>query len=162
MQKARLSRLRLSRRGVAAVEFALIAPILIALLGASVDLGRAIITAIRLETAVRSGAEFIVQNPGADIADVRTVVETAYGTGATAAVTWPRCACLNATTGVPVSAPGAADPNLCTSLNCPGGVVGYRDVTASAPFARIFPAGIYTAFVANVGNTITRNVTVRI
>ncbi|WP_237213600.1 TadE/TadG family type IV pilus assembly protein [Falsiroseomonas oryziterrae] len=151
-----------SRRGVAAVEFALIAPLLIALLGASVDLGRAIITAIRLETAVRSGAEFIIQNPGADPATVQTVVRDAFGTGATATVTWPRCACLNATTGSPESAPGAADPNLCTSLNCPGGIVGYRDVTASAGFTAFFPARLYTAFVANVGGTITRNVTVRI
>jgi len=158
----RLPRLLASRRGVAAVEFALIAPILIALLGASVDLGRAIIIAIRLETAVRSGAEFIVQNPSAANADVQTVVENAFGTGATATATFPRCACLDASTGALTGALAAADSGFCLSLNCAGGVVGYRDVTASAAFARIFPAGIYTAFVANVGGTITRNVTVRI
>ncbi|MCB4824757.1 TadE family protein [Roseicella aerolata] len=54
----RLPRLLRQRHGVAALEFAIAAPVLILLLMAVIDFGRAIDQSIRLETAARAGAQY--------------------------------------------------------------------------------------------------------
>lgn len=51
------------QRGVAALELAVAAPLLILLLFAIIDFGRAIDQNIRLETAARSGAQYALSFP---------------------------------------------------------------------------------------------------
>lgn len=150
-------------RGVAAVEFALIAPVLVALLGATTDLGRGIERAIMLETAARSGAEWLGLNPFDALANdvsqaaVRSAMAPAL-TGlpnATVTVSNSVCLCPDANgrvTGTPsVGACGTA---------CATGIARFRTIRVSEPFNVIFPT---TNFIPGSGTrTIERRVTVRL
>ena len=60
--KLRLSR-RPRRRGVSAVEFALVLPVLLTLVGGAVDFGRCFYTHIAVTNAARAGAEFASTHP---------------------------------------------------------------------------------------------------
>lgn len=62
--------------GSAAVEFALIAPVLVLMLIAVVDLGLVMIDNVRLSSAVRAGAQFAMQDPD-DKTSIRTVAVNA-------------------------------------------------------------------------------------
>jgi Flp pilus assembly protein TadG len=53
----------LGRRGMAALEFALAAPLVVLVFGAVYDLGRAIDQTIRLANAVRAGAQYAIAYP---------------------------------------------------------------------------------------------------
>ncbi len=163
-------RTRLNRRGVAAVEFALIAPILVILLGAATDLGRAIERAIRLENAARAGAQLLTVNPLATSADAEAAMRAAFepfgsisGVTFTPNVTGASCGCLDATTGAVLSSP-APSTNACPVPSCPnnnlGGVVVYRTVRAQATFAPLFPTSQLIPF-NNLG-TLQRDVVVRL
>lgn len=76
------------RRGVAAVEFALVTPIFCLLLAGIVDLGGALFTKFRLDSAVTAGANFAQVNAGnvnstngQTLANnIATIVETSQGT----------------------------------------------------------------------------------
>src|ERR1019366_1729717 len=80
-------RSRRDARGAAAVEFALIAPILCLLLAGAVDFGGALYTNLRLDTAVAAGANYAQVNAanvssanGAALAaNIANVVETSEG-----------------------------------------------------------------------------------
>ena len=61
----RLLRLAAARRSIAAVEFALLAPVFIIVLAGTVDLGFAIYTWSRLQGALAAGANYALMNPGA-------------------------------------------------------------------------------------------------
>src|SRR3954468_19227017 len=56
-------RCRTDRAGAALVEFALIAPVLISLLGGAVDLGGAIALSLRVENAAHTGAQYATRMP---------------------------------------------------------------------------------------------------
>lgn len=58
--------------GSAAVEFALISPVLVLMLIALVDLGLAMMDSVRLASAVRAGAQFAMQDAD-DKASIKTV-----------------------------------------------------------------------------------------
>lgn len=66
----RLARFTASRRGATAVEFALIAPCLLLIVMACVDLPRAIATGRRLSLAAGSMADLISRGDTTDLADV--------------------------------------------------------------------------------------------
>lgn len=53
----------LRRRGVSAVEFALVLPVLLILVGGAVDFGRCFYTHIAVTNAARAGAEFASTHP---------------------------------------------------------------------------------------------------
>lgn len=61
----RIARWRRCKRGVAAVEFALVAPILAFMLLAGVDMGRAIAERMAMDHALRAGAQESMKDPGA-------------------------------------------------------------------------------------------------
>jgi Flp pilus assembly protein TadG len=77
------------RRGVAAVEFALVTPIFCLLLAGIVDLGGALYTKFRLDSAVTAGANFAQVNAGnvnstngQTLANnIATIVETSQAAG---------------------------------------------------------------------------------
>ena len=68
------------RRGVAATEFALVAPILAFILLASIDLGRALTERMAIDHALRAGAQRAMADPGtASVLDVmRRTAETNF------------------------------------------------------------------------------------
>jgi hypothetical protein len=63
--------------GNAAVELALILPILIVLLAGLIDFGRAYFTAMELENAARAGAQYGLLNGSTDLAGVENTVRGA-------------------------------------------------------------------------------------
>ena len=67
-------RLQRAEDGVSAIEFALFAPILVFLVLATVDLGRALTERISMGHVIRSGAQVAMRDPGAE--EVQTVLET--------------------------------------------------------------------------------------
>jgi Flp pilus assembly protein TadG len=149
---------RIDSRGVAAVEFAMIAPILISLLGAAVDLGRGIQQGIRLETAARVGAQFVTLKPEATMSEISTTVLSALS-GVSGVVVSPGssnvCLCPDST-GAITGTPSAA---TCSTV-CTTGLARFRTITVRASFSPIFPTSQYVPW--NALGTISRDVTARI
>jgi Flp pilus assembly protein TadG len=88
------------RKGVAAVEFAVVAPVLITLLAGAANIGFAVDHAIALANAARAGAQHIIAQPG-DAAGARTAAQAVLP-GSTAAVSPMACTCpasVSAATG---------------------------------------------------------------
>lgn len=78
--------MQLGQRGLSAMEFALWGPVLILLLFGGFDLANQAQTAIRLEHAVRAGAQVAFANP-ADTTTIRQAVLNAFPGLTTAEVT---------------------------------------------------------------------------
>lgn len=98
-----LRRCRIRRRGAAAVEFALVAPLFILLLLGMIEVGRAIMVQQIITNASREGARSAVLD-GATATDVETFVNT-YLTNASlpaATVTFPQGDPESAGFGAPV------------------------------------------------------------
>jgi len=156
------------RRGVAAVEFALVTPIFCLLLAGIVDLGGALYTKFKLDAAVTAGANFAQVNAGnvnstngQTLANnVATIVETSQGSswaddgvivnnGPTATVSGgastPSGTATNADVCYcPTGTPGAftwGSPATCGNA-CPGTNTGYAGkfvtITASHAYTPIF------------------------
>ncbi|HYG85168.1 MAG TPA: TadE/TadG family type IV pilus assembly protein [Azospirillum sp.] len=91
-----IRRLTASRDGNVAVEFALIAPVLILLFTGLIDLGRAFYDGMALETAARSAVQYARQNPG-DTTGIRAAALTGSGVPMGATVDPPKqfCECPN-------------------------------------------------------------------
>ncbi len=145
-----LSRLGGCRRATAALEFGIIAPLLLLLLSATVDIGGAMHQTIRLENAARAGMQFAISFPD-DTAGIRAAAAAALG-GAIAdmnVVVGPiLCACPG----------GSVAPVSCTGTPCAGAAAGvYRTVTVTTPYAAIVGIG---AFV--VPNTLTGEAIARV
>lgn len=109
--------MRIGNRGVAAAEFALVAPVLVLLLLGTFDVATLMQTSIRLERAARSGAQFAMAN-STDMAAIQSRVIAAWPTLTTADVPLPVSACECA--GVTV---------LCTA-SCQSGLVQTVTITA--------------------------------
>jgi Flp pilus assembly protein TadG len=142
-----LSRLRGCRRATAALEFGIIAPLLLLLLSATVDIGGAMHQTIRLENAARAGAQFAMSFPD-DTTGISTATTDALGGAAATIVVAQLCACPG----------GGAAPVNCDGTPCGGAAAGvYRTVTVTTPYAAIVGIG---AFV--VPNTLTGEAVVRV
>ena len=142
---ASLPRLARDCTGVAAVEFAVVAPVLITLLGAAVDLGTAVDRSIRLENAARTGAQYATRKPGdatgAQTAAMAALTAVPGWSGATVTVGQMQCECL--------SANGAGGGNLSSancSATCSNGMARYITVTAMRSFTPIFPTSAFIPF----------------
>lgn len=112
MSRRPLSRLAGDRRGGAAVEFALIAPVLAALLAVLISVWGDVTSVVRMRAAVHAGAGYL-RAGGADPEMVRTVVVRAWEdmpSGAEVTVA-ESCACGDAAGGCAVLCP-AGDPPL--------------------------------------------------
>lgn len=89
LRRPRRASLLVDRRGVAAVEFALLTPVFCLLLAGVVDLGGALFTKFQLDAAVTAGANFAQINAanvgstnGQALADnIATIVQTSQGVG---------------------------------------------------------------------------------
>lgn len=143
-----------SRRGVAALEFALTMPVLLILLGGLTDFGFALWDKAKLADAVAIGAQYAYLNAGSTTLQqsVQTLVSTASGISSSTlsvTATAPASYCL---AGTPPALASSTMP--CTDGTAPGK---YMTITASYPYPAILPA--YSML---VGKTLTESTTVRI
>ncbi|KAA2211299.1 TadE/TadG family type IV pilus assembly protein [Teichococcus oryzae] len=132
-----LARLRRCRRGVSALEFALVGPVLALLALGGFDLGNAALQSLRLAAAARAGAQYAFTQP-------------TDSAGITAAIRANLPGWTDVTVPAPVLVCRCEDG---TSVNCAGGACGgippalyvtlaaTRPFTASTPLtATLFPA----------------------
>jgi len=155
------------RRGVAAVEFAIIAPLYILLMAGMVNLGTAIYVKMTVDSAITSASTYalskgdsITAAGAATIADqIASMLATELGFAeATISVAVNKGATLSISGGVKKTSGNATDADLCycpsrsggqiewgspatCASPCPdGGFAGkFVAVTASRPFSPIFP-----------------------
>jgi Flp pilus assembly protein TadG len=137
LRVVRLPRRLRDRRGVAAVEFALLAPILITLLASVVDLGLAIERSIRLETSAQAGAQYILRFPN-DTDGAATAAEAAAGSGATATATPLPCQCP--------AADGTNGAEVACNGTCATGMARYVRVSVTRSYTPIFPTSFLIPF----------------
>ncbi len=114
------------RDGNIAVEIALGAPIVLALLAGMIDYGRAVIDDTRLTAAVRAGLEYAQAQSG-DTDGIVATVRNAAGDPGLSVTTASVCEC--------VSGSGAACGSTCDDGNTPGTFV---VVSAQQPFTPYF------------------------
>ena len=108
---------KIGQRGVAAAEFALVAPVLVLLLLGSFDIANAVQTSIHLERAARAGAQYAVAN-SSDMSAIRDRVIADWPELTAAEVPLPYLACECAAAAVTCS------------QSCPSGLVQTITVTA--------------------------------
>jgi Flp pilus assembly protein TadG len=117
------------RRGVAAVELALLTPVFCLLLAGVVDLGGALFTKFKLDSAVTAGANYAQinasnvnsTNGGTLAANIATIVETSQGSGwADDGVVVNNGPTTTVTAGTPATTGTAANADACY---CPSGTV---------------------------------------
>jgi Flp pilus assembly protein TadG len=109
--------------GNAAIEFALIIPIVLVLLVAVYDLGTGFTEKIKVQSALNSGMQHVMQTGGADIAMTKTVINHQLNdTAAAATVAVEKiCRCNTQT--------------IACSHTCARGVGQYVLASASLPYA---------------------------
>lgn len=128
------------RRGIAAVEFALVAPLLLLLLGGTADFGLLMSKRSQLANGVAQGVQYALQQgPGLSAANVRAMVQSgATRAGMTQAVTvtttGPVCYCVS---GPPAALSAAPAP--LSGSTCPGSCAG----TGAAPDAYLTISASY-------------------
>jgi hypothetical protein len=147
-----LNCLRCDRRGVSAIEFAIIASIMVTLLLGAYDLGNAAMRQIQLQQAVRLGGAYAMDRP-TDVTGIRTAVASVLPTGwvltnpgGVAAVT---CSCLDPSAGGTAALAGctAADFDTCTAPN----TATIISITATMAYTTLTP--LFAAAIPN--NTAT-------
>ncbi|MEN3122286.1 TadE/TadG family type IV pilus assembly protein [Janibacter sp. LM] len=132
MARTRRSRPAWRQRGAAAVELAIVLPLLFLVMAGIIDFGRYFLTEIQLTNAVREGARVAVI--GEDIDDIRTRVLTAAPAvpGLTAG-TVTVAACAGAGSNATVTATGDFDWILLEpALNMFGAAGALPEATAEA------------------------------
>lgn len=124
------------RRASSIIEFAIIVPVLLLLLGGVVDFALSFWFKDVLGTSVEQGAEYaFLVGPGVSTSAVQTVVGRKLSLPASAVtVTGPSCYCIN-------GAPASASSQSCTQT-CPSGVAPgtYMTITATYTYNAVLPA----------------------
>ena len=129
----------IDNRGVAAAEFALVAPVLVLLMLGCLDIGNYMQTSIRLERAARAGAQYAAAN-NSDLVAIRERVIAAWPELTTADVPLPTLSCEC-----------AATVTACTQA-CPGGLMQTITVTAR----RVLTTHLLPAAAQATGNAVLR------
>jgi len=122
-----------SRRGTAAVEFAIGAPVLLGGLVVMADLGLAMNAKMNLDQAVRAGAEFVMGDT-TDTTQIETLVASA-ATGGVAGVTPPTVSAVKVCK-CPGSDASVSCTDLCAANNAPP--YAFYDLNAQAVYDAIF------------------------
>jgi Flp pilus assembly protein TadG len=114
------------RDGTAAIEFAIISPILMILLGGLVEIGIAAYQAMQVQAAVQAGVLYAAQNGVSNLSAIELAVTSATGTTGITATPIPLVFC-----GCPVAAGVVSQGSNCTTV-CTGGAAPGQYVTVSA------------------------------
>jgi Flp pilus assembly protein TadG len=145
---SKLQRLSSDRRAVAAVEFAIVAPLLLMIVGGLADFGVMLWRREELAGGVAQGAQYAFTT-GTSVAasDVQTIVQktSALGTAASVSMSGPTCYC---TSGSPATKSVQTCGQVCSSSNTAPG--SYVTITASYTYQPIMP------FFDNLTNTVVR------
>jgi Flp pilus assembly protein TadG len=137
-----LARLTTDIRGVAAIEFALIIPVLLMIFGAVVDFTLAFWTKGLLANSVAEGAQYaFLAGPSASASLIQGIVRQTLSLGATSVtVTGPTCYCIG---GMPAAPTGAGCAQSCPDSTTAGT---YMTISAQFTYQSILP------FVNQLGN----------
>lgn len=130
MLRTLLRHIRLENRGTAAVELAILAPVLGALITSAWDFGNALVQQERITSAARAGAQFALIN-SSDSTDYTGMVQAARNdaTDSTSALTVTAQSVCKCPTGSTVS---------CSSGTCTGGSVRtYAQLTVSEQYTTL-------------------------
>ena len=132
----RRSRLWGSRRGVAAVEFGLVAPVLLAVFGGAADLGLGVWARSTLTEAVSQGAYYaFLTGSHVQASAVQSLVQSVTGvSGITASVSTPATYCAS---GNPMTLTATASTATCADGTTPGT---YITISATYTMTSIIPA----------------------
>jgi Flp pilus assembly protein TadG len=124
------------RRGVAAVEFALVCTLLLILLGGITDYGLALLDKSRLANAVAQGVQYAFLNPTSSSSQIQTVVQnSSVLTGVAATVAGPVCKCITGTT-----TPALTSATTCSTACADGTQPGtYFVISANYTYNAILP-----------------------
>lgn len=112
MNQTRRIRLLHDRKGVAALEFSVIASFMITLMMGAYELGNAAQQQVALQSAVRAGAAYAATHP-TDTTGIITVVTNALPGWTFSAGPSIACGCLNTATGATSTTPCSAP--VCTT-----------------------------------------------
>lgn len=135
------------RRGASAVEFGMIAPVMVLLFAGMVDLAGAMQQTIRLESAARASAQYAMGFPG-DTSGIVAATAAALGAGdGTVAVVPAYCACPG----------GGSTAVSCEGTPCDGSPSAvYVEVSVTRPYAAIIGLGGYVLPSTLSGTAVTR------
>jgi hypothetical protein len=117
------------RRGIAASELAVLAPLLFLLLAGAHDIASSALASLRLETAVRAGAQQALATPG-DLGAVRDAVIAAAPGLTTAEVPVPVLACE------------CAGASITCGASCPTGEQRFLTITAQRSLSPLLLPGL--------------------
>lgn len=127
------------QRGVSAIEFAFVAPIMLMLMIGAYDLGNAVQQQIDLQEAVRSGGAYAM-NHSTDVSGIQAVVSNSLPSGWTltnpGGVAAVACSCLDTTTGAVTNLAGCTTTNFDTCASGNGLLV---SVTATMAYTALTP-----------------------
>jgi Flp pilus assembly protein TadG len=151
----------IGNRAIAAVEFALVAPVMLLLLGAASDYGLMTWSRSCLANAVAQGAYYAFRTGTAvTSANVVTLVRNASSlsaTSITATATDPaKCYCPSGMTATTLAALGTAVAS-CTTSTCPDGSRPghYMTITANYTLTGFFALGNLTTAGKQISETVT-------
>jgi Flp pilus assembly protein TadG len=150
-----LHALSADRKGVAAVEFALVSTLLMAMLGGIADYGLALGAKSRLATAVAQGAQYaFLVGTGVTSSQIQTMVQTSSTLVGVIAST-PKAPGFYCLTGAPLALTASTDGAACVD----GTLAGYYvQITATYNYQAILPGFSTMA----VSTALTESATVRI
>jgi hypothetical protein len=143
------------RRGIAALEAAMVAPVLVLILMACVDFGRAISQSIELANAVRAGAQHAVTAANAQ-AQIESTIRSALPPNLSAATIATACYC-----GALPSAEAGLPPVANCDSACPAGSARMMTIRATCPFRPVSFAFGQTVATALGFNEVSGHVTIR-
>jgi Flp pilus assembly protein TadG len=148
---ARLRAALASRRGVAAIEFAAVLPVMVVVITGTYDLGNLVQMHMKLGDAVRAGGQYAMSYP-LDNADIEAAVTASLPSAwrASASVNTPVMACYCWDSGG-----GSETTTDCTTPGCAAGesVERFVTVSASLPYAPLLLRSydvVNASFVARV------------
>ncbi|MEA2741604.1 MAG: hypothetical protein QOH05_4911 [Acetobacteraceae bacterium] len=154
------------KRGVAAVEFAIVAPLMLIFLGGITDFGLLTASRSQLANGIAQGVQYaLLQGPGATATIVSAMVRTGstragLGPAVTVVVSGPACYCVTTTPALLVMPATALSATLTCPGTCPAPAAPpgtFVIITASYVYQSLMP---YYSQLANP--TISQTVTVRL
>lgn len=146
-----IASLRDAREGIAAVEFALLAPILILIFTGAVSLGLALWIKMQVGNAARAGANYAV-NHGYDTENIRTAAQGATALSkVTVNSTEATQSCIDPASGKILSANGAT---ACPGTGSPPG--NYVTITTQLSYSFILPIPGIADVTTLRGNAVAR------
>jgi hypothetical protein len=163
--KAALSSRSIGHRGVVAVEFALVAPVLLLLLGGVVDFGLLIAGRSQLANGLAQGAQYASQQgPPVSVTAVQNIVKEGSSLAGVkplvdVTVTGPACYCAS---GSPISL-SPSEPPLTSNFTCTGSCPNqagstspgiYLTIVATYQFQPLMP--LYSRLASPVNRQATR------